>query len=195
MPTSKTSYGASSPGVGSGYGSSSSGARPYGSSPQGMQAYDYSSSGQMGIYDQGGGMYGSTPQGREYDKPAYGQALSYDSAYYDKSVGHDRGPTKGAYDFDDVGLGEVYAYDGGNVEPYGARGSGTGGSWGAVDSYISGNFNSYGSSGSTKLPKAVPKAEVEDKSSGVQKYRVKMLSDASSGPQDVLCQVKPFYFA
>eukprot|EP00250_Pteridium_aquilinum_P032857 c4813_g1_i1 orf=266-2470(-) len=189
MPSSKTGYGSSSPGLGSVYGSSFSRAQPYGSSQQGMQGYDYAGSGQMGVYDQGGGTYGATAQGREYDRPAYGQAPSYDSTYYDKPVGHDRGPAKSGYDYEDVGLGEVYAYDGGNVEPYGARGMGTGGSWGAVDSYSSGSFNSYGKSGSSKLPKAVPKVEAEDKNSGVQKYRVKMLSDASSGPQDVLCQI------
>lgn len=189
LPTSKTGY-ASSLGIGSGYGSSSSVARPYESSPPGMQSYDYPGSGQMGGYDQGGGMYGSASQGNNHDRPVYSQASNYDSgAYYDKSMGHDRGSNKGAYDFNDVGLGEVYAYDGGNVEPYGARGTGTGGSWGAVDGYAAGSFNSYGSSASAKLPKAVPKVEAEEKSGGVQKYRVKMLSDTSTGPQDVFCQV------
>ncbi|KAI5069215.1 hypothetical protein GOP47_0015516 [Adiantum capillus-veneris] len=189
VPASKPGYGSQVPGVGTGYSSSSSGAGVYGGSQQGMQGYDYPSSGQLGPYDQGGGMYGTPAQGREYDRPAYSPAPAYDTTYYDKPAAYDRVPAKNAYDFDDVGLGEVYAYDGGNVEPYGARGTGTGGSWAGLDNYGSG-FSPYGSSGTSKLPKAVPKVETEDKNSGVQKYRVKMLSDASSStPQNVLCQI------
>lgn len=188
-PASKPDYGTSGAGVGHAYTSSSSGPGPYGGSQQGLQGYEYSSTGQLGVYDQGGGIYGTLTQAAEYERPAYSPAPAYET-YYDKSSGQDRGSAKSGYDFDDVGLGEVYAYDGGNVEPYGARGTGTGGSWAALDNYGSGSLGSYGSSGSSKLPKAVPKVETEEKNSGVQKYRVKILSDASSnGPENVLCQI------
>ncbi|KAH7427681.1 hypothetical protein KP509_10G054900 [Ceratopteris richardii] len=171
------------------YNAPSSGTQMYGASQKGMPGYDYYSE-YLGVFDQGGGAYGAIQQGGKYVGPTYSQGSGYDQGYYDKRVGDDRLPSKKVHDYDDLGLGEVYAYDGGNVEPYGARGTGTGGTWAAVDRFNSGNFDSYGSSGSSKLPKAVPKVEAEEKISGVQKYRVKMHSDASSsGPEDVLCQI------
>ncbi|MCO5610541.1 hypothetical protein L7F22_064780 [Adiantum nelumboides] len=190
IPASMPGYASPVPGLGTGYNPSSSGARDYGASQQGMQGYDYSSSGQVGGYGQGGGMYATPTQGREFDRPSYSPSPAYDATYYEKPAAYDRGSVKNAYDLEDVGLGEVYAYDGGNLEPYGARGAGTGGSWGGLDNFGSGSFSPYGSSGASKLPKAVPKVEAEDKNSGVQRYIVKMLSDASSStPQNVLCQI------
>ncbi|KAE8659847.1 putative zinc finger protein [Hibiscus syriacus] len=101
---------------------------------------------------------------------------------------------------DDGGYGdEVYAYQGGKVEPYGARGTAPKSStWVQFDDYgRSINFPSAkassGGSGSSagKILKAVPKAETEqDEKSGVQKFRVKLLSESGAlGPMDVLCQI------
>ncbi|KAI4336756.1 hypothetical protein L6164_015244 [Bauhinia variegata] len=99
----------------------------------------------------------------------------------------------------DIGRDEVYgdgvyAYEGGKKEPYGARGTASKSStWSAFDDY--GRPISFPSpkesSMTSKIAKAVPKADVqEDVKSGVQKFRVKLL--AESGGQstvDVLCQI------
>lgn len=157
---------------------------------QGMQSYEPNvglSQGRTGVYDQ-------YAQSRGYERPGFGQPQSFEQPYYEKPTSHGRGHNKDTYDFADGGFGEVFAYDGGNAEPYGARGTGSGSSWGIPESYNSasnGSLSSFADSGSSKLPKAVPKVEIEDKGNGVQKYRVKLLPDSSSssGPMDVLCQI------
>ncbi|XP_022772627.1 protein FREE1-like [Durio zibethinus] len=107
---------------------------------------------------------------------------------------------------DDGGYGDgVYAYEGGKVEPYGARGTAPKSStWVQFDDYgrsinfPSGKDSSGGSgsasasaSASVKMVKAVPKAETQqDVKSGVQKFRVKLLSEGGGhGPMDILCQI------
>lgn len=100
----------------------------------------------------------------------------------------------------DDGYGDgVYAYEGGKVEPYGARGT-------VPKSSTSTLFDDYGrsisvpsgkdsrssvSSGSSKIVRAIPKAETQqDVKSGVQKFRVKLLAESGGqSTMDVLCQV------
>ncbi|XP_007017867.2 PREDICTED: protein FREE1 [Theobroma cacao] len=93
----------------------------------------------------------------------------------------------------------IYAYEGGKVDPYGARGTAPKSStWVQFDDYgrsinfPSGKESSGGSvSVSGKIVRAVPKAETQqDVKSGVQKFRVKLLSEGGGqGPMDVLCQI------
>ncbi|XP_078161002.1 protein FREE1-like [Carex rostrata] len=91
----------------------------------------------------------------------------------------------------------VYAYSGGNNEPYGARGI-MGNSSARSNSSSSVLFDDYGRSISTpsngndrgKIVKAVPKMDTEpDVKSGVQKFRVKLLPEGAGSNMDVLCQV------
>jgi hypothetical protein len=102
----------------------------------------------------------------------------------------------------DDGYGDgVYAYEGGKVEPYGARGTAPKSStWAGFDDYgrsisiPSGKDNSLrpgSGSGSGKIVRAVPKADTqEDAKSGVQKFRVKLLAESGGqSTMDVLCQV------
>lgn len=106
---------------------------------------------------------------------------------------------EGRYDMDrDDGYGDgVYAYEGGKVEPYGARGTAPKSStWAGFDDYgraitfPSGKDSSVGS-GSAKIVRAVPKAETQqDVKSGVQKFRVKLLAESGGqSTMDVLCQI------
>ncbi|KAJ6731095.1 PROTEIN FREE1 [Salix viminalis] len=99
-----------------------------------------------------------------------------------------------------TGMGDgVYAYEGGKVEPYGARGTAPKSStWTGFDDYgrsinnPSGKDNSLQSgSGSGKIVRAVPKADTqEDVKSGVQKFRVKLLAESGGqSTMDVLCQI------
>lgn len=98
----------------------------------------------------------------------------------------------GGYGGDGYGDG-VYAYQGSKVEPYGARGTGSKSStWSTFDDFgrpIS--FPSSGKDQSTKIARAVPKADTQqDAKSGVQKFRVKLLAESSGqSTMDVLCQV------
>ncbi|KAJ6953437.1 protein FREE1-like [Populus alba x Populus x berolinensis] len=102
----------------------------------------------------------------------------------------------------DDGYGDgVYAYEGGKVEPYGARGTAPKSStWARFDDYgrsisiPSGKDNSLrpgSGSGSGKIVRAVPKADTqEDVKSGVQKFRVKLLAESGGqSTMDVLCQI------
>ena len=93
----------------------------------------------------------------------------------------------------------AYAYEGGKVEPYGARGTAPKSStWAPTfDNY--GRSISFGSekdstvtSNSSKIVKAVPKVETQqDMKSGVQKFRVKLLPESlGQNTMDVLCQVR-----
>lgn len=89
----------------------------------------------------------------------------------------------------------VYAYDGGKVEPYGARGTAPKSSaWPVFDDYgrsISLSSPKESSYTATKVVKAVPKTDTnEDVKSGVQKFRVKLLAESGGqSTMDVLCQV------
>lgn len=99
----------------------------------------------------------------------------------------------------------VYAYEGGKVEPYGSRGTAPKSSnstlfddYGRSISFSSGRESSA-SSKSAKIVRAVPKADVqEDSTGGVQKFRVKLLAETyGQTTTDVLCQVMfliHFYF-
>nr|DAD41674.1 TPA_asm: hypothetical protein HUJ06_015997 [Nelumbo nucifera] len=134
-------------------------------------------------FDHGGGYF---------DEGMYGRSRSdLGSGFFEKRTEprYDRGG------FRDDGLGEgVYAYDGGRVEPYGARGTGSQSStWSAFDDF--GRSTSFSSGKdqvvSTKIVKAVPKADTQqDVKNGVQKFRVKLLPEGGSqGTTDVLCQI------
>ncbi|KAJ9542412.1 hypothetical protein OSB04_028918 [Centaurea solstitialis] len=92
----------------------------------------------------------------------------------------------------------VYAYQGGKVEPYGSRGTGSKSStW--KEQVV---FDDFGrpiglpgkdsvSVSAPKIVKAVPKAETrEDVKGGVQKFRVKLLAESGGqSTMDVLCQI------
>ncbi|CAI9116950.1 OLC1v1018250C2 [Oldenlandia corymbosa var. corymbosa] len=120
------------------------------------------------------------------------------SNFYGKSSG-----SGGGYGMDGYGDG-VYAYQGSNVEPYGARGTAPKSStWSGFDDF--GRPIGYsssdkpgrsstgggGGSGSTKIARAVPKVDTqEDVKSGVQKFRVKLLAESGGqSTMDVLCQI------
>ncbi|CAN1127364.1 Protein FREE1 [Linum perenne] len=112
-------------------------------------------------------------------------------------------PEGGRYEMGrDEGYGDgVYAYQGGKVEPYGARGTAPKSSTSAMfDDYgrainvPSSKDSSFGSGagfGSPKIVRAVPKMETqEDVKSGVQKFRVKLLAESGGqSTMDVLCQI------
>lgn len=103
----------------------------------------------------------------------------------------------------------MYAYQGGKVEPYGSRGTGSKSSMWKDDSINSnsqqvmfddfgrpiglpGSSGRGGQSSSAKIVKAVPKADSQQdaKGGGVQKFRVKLLAESSGqSTTDVLCQV------
>ncbi|CAM6082267.1 unnamed protein product [Calypogeia fissa] len=131
-----------------------------------------------GIYDQGTGGYDKTD--------SYGVS---ELGNYGNRDGADRG-------YDSGGFLDVYAYDGGGVEPYGARGTGTVGnsSWDGPAGTTGGGYNSSsGSLGSsrTKITRATPKIDGDAELGGVQKFRVKMLPEtrSSDAVKDVVCQI------
>ncbi|XP_042494699.1 protein FREE1-like [Macadamia integrifolia] len=143
-------------------------------------------------FDHGGG-YIDESSARYGGQGLYGRSRS---DLYDKrpesTIHYDLGGLR------DDGLGDgVYAYDGGRVDPYGARGTASKSSTlSAFDDYgRSVNFPSQGkdqvNSGSPKIVRAVPKVETQsDVKNGVQKFRVKLLPEGSSqGTMDVLCQI------
>ncbi|KAE8656077.1 GDSL esterase/lipase EXL3-like [Hibiscus syriacus] len=141
-------------------------------------------------FDHGRGSYFDEKFGGGYDssRPDMGsdfyskQSDSY--SRYDDGAGYDDG---------------VYAYKGGQVEPYGARGTAPNSStyvqfdyYGRPINFPSGkDSSSVQDSASAKIVKAMPKAETQqDVKSGVQKFRVKLLSEGGAhGPMDVLCQI------
>lgn len=138
--------------------------------------------------------------GGGYFDDRYGNSGSFNrsrsdlgSDYYGKSGG-------GASRYDgggsDEGYGDgVYAYEGGKVEPYGARGTAPKSStWAAFDDY--GRSISFPSqkepSVGAKIVKAVPKVDTQEdvKGGGVQKFRVKLLAESGGqSTMDVLCQI------
>ncbi|XP_068646785.1 protein FREE1-like [Aristolochia californica] len=134
-----------------------------------------------------------------YDNPYESSRLDQSGAYSSESSGGygegQYGRTSFGYDRSDGLEDGVYAYDGGRVEPYGARGTG-----GSRSSSVA--FDDYGrsltsysspkeSATSGKIVRAVPKTDPQqDVWNGVQKFRVKLI--AESGGQnttDVLCQI------
>ncbi|XVE56194.1 hypothetical protein DITRI_Ditri03aG0218100 [Diplodiscus trichospermus] len=165
-------------------------------------------------YSQVGSSVSSVPPA--YDNP-YDNSMKYDyssGSYFDDKFGggfnRDRsdlgsdlyGKRSDSYSRygDDGGYGDAaYAYEGGKVEPYGARGTAPKSStWVQFDDYgrsinlPSGKSSSSGSGlASGKIVRAVPKAETQqDVKSGVQKFRVKLLPEGGGyGPMDVLCQI------
>ncbi|XP_039000539.1 protein FREE1-like isoform X2 [Hibiscus syriacus] len=141
-------------------------------------------------YDIGGGSYFENKFGGGYNP---GKSDFGSDVYGKQSDSYSRYDDGGGYG------DEVYAYQGGKVEPYGARGTAPKSStWVQFDDYgRSINFpsgkDSSGGSGSSagKILRAVPKAETkQDENSGVQKFRVKLFSESGAhGPMDVLCQI------
>ena len=142
-------------------------------------------------FDQGGG-YADDRYG------GYGRSRSdFGSELYGKR------PEDAAPRFDsgyDDGYGDgVYAYQGGKVEPYGARGTASKSStWSAATPA----FDDYGRpinippkkdppASSLKVVRAIPKVEAqEDVKNWVQKFRVKLLAESGGqSTMDVLCQV------
>lgn len=134
--------------------------------------------------------------------------MKYDqnSAYFDDRYGGDNrsrsdygsnlyGKRYDSGGRDDLYGDGVYPYEGGKVEPYGARGTAPKSStWSAFDDY--GRSISFPSGkdspvSSSKIVKAVPKADTQsDVKSGVQKFRVKLLAESGGqSTMDVLCQV------
>lgn len=124
---------------------------------------------------------------------------------YDSGVQLDQTGGLGRYDSGGYsgGYGDgVYAYQGSKVEPYGARGTGSKSStW---SSSATPTFDDFGrpitfpsaktqsSVNTGKIARAVPKADSEqDSRGGVQKFRVKLLSESGGqSTMDVLCQVR-----
>ncbi|KAL9269111.1 FREE1-like protein [Drosera capensis] len=156
-------------------------------------------------YSAGSGAY---PAGYGYDNPVdYGKQYEHWSGYLDgngaSKYEEPRRYGSESYDGGNQGFSDagVYRYDGGGVEPYGARG--TAGSRSSSSSQVM--FDDYGRPvgvsggkgesarpvGSMKVVKAVPKNEVEeDVRNGVQKFRVKVLAEgAGQSDMDVLCQI------
>lgn len=157
----------------------------YSSSPT-APVYHSATAAQNPAYDQGF----TYPEHRGYETRDSFQYPGFDQKYYETPVGKDPGYDRSGFDVDDGGFGgEVYAYDGGRTEPYGARGTGTGsGSGTGAGSKSLAAFDDYGNL--TKITKAVPKAETQDGGNGVQKFRVKILPDSGSQTNmDVLCQI------
>lgn len=159
----------------------------------------------------------SAPYNPPSYEPPYDNSVKYDQggSYLDDRYGGGFGHSMSDYGSDfyrkqsDVlqygsgsrredGYGDgVYAYEGGKVEPYGARGTSSKSStWSgsAFDDYgrpISFNSGKDSSVSSPKIVRAVPKAETQqDVKSGVQKFRVKLLPESGSqSTMDVLCQI------
>ncbi|XP_010536417.1 PREDICTED: protein FREE1 [Tarenaya hassleriana] len=132
----------------------------------------------------------------KFDQPAYGgfgrSRSDLSSDLYGK-----RSDSGGYAGYEDSYGDGVYAYEGGKVEPYGARGTAPKSSNSTLfDDYgrsisFSSSRNSSANSGLGKIVRAVPKADTqEDVKSGVQKFRVKLLAETyGQTTMDVLCQV------
>ncbi|KAG7654928.1 Zinc finger FYVE-related [Arabidopsis suecica] len=139
-----------------------------------------------------------------YEKPS----VKFDQSGYDgynrsrSDLGSDlygKRSDSGEYPaFEDSYGDGVYAYQGGKVEPYGSRGTAPKSSnstlfddYGRSISFSSSGRDSSVSSNSAKIVRAVPKADVqEDSTGGVQKFRVKLLAETyGQTTTDVLCQI------
>lgn len=154
------------------YGSGGSQEAPAASVGYQQAGYDQSGYSRGGFEQAAFGSHGGGVTISEYERDGYGS----------QRAGGGGGYSNNSYD---DGLAEVYAYDGGQAgEPYGARGTG-GSSWSGGESR-----GSFGSSGGSKVARAVPKVESDSTGGGIQKYRVKLLPDMSSSTaKDVICQV------
>ncbi|KAJ7547507.1 hypothetical protein O6H91_08G088700 [Diphasiastrum complanatum] len=162
--------------------------QPYGSSPSLYRSGSFhkgfpqpvtvkASQGSGGYADHGGsGAYiSSKPLGYDQSNSGYLQGRGYEQL---GQASYDIGPP------DSYKYSDVYAYDGGQVEPYGSRGT--------RSTETSSIFNPLGTSGnSAKVARASPKSDADTGGNGVQKYRVKLLSESSSSDPttDVLCQI------
>ncbi|ESQ34786.1 hypothetical protein EUTSA_v10007122mg [Eutrema salsugineum] len=132
----------------------------------------------------------------KYDQPAYGDYSRSRSDLGSDPYG--KRTESGGYPAYEDSYGDgVYAYQGGKVEPYGSRGTAPKSSnstlfddYGRSISFSSGK-DSSASSKSAKIVRAVPKADVqEDSTGGVQKFRVKLLAETyGQTTTDVLCQI------
>ncbi|CAE5958016.1 unnamed protein product [Arabidopsis arenosa] len=139
-----------------------------------------------------------------YEKPS----VKFDQSGYDgynrsrSDLGSDlygkRSDSGGYPAFEDSYGDGIYAYEGGKAEPYGSRGTAPKSSnstlfddYGRSISFSSGGRDSSVSSNSAKIVRAVPKADVqEDSTGGVQKFRVKLLAETyGQTTTDVLCQI------
>jgi len=160
------------------YGSGGSQAGAAAGVPAPTQGYQ-----QQGGYDQSG--YSRV----EYEREGYGSQAGVGEGRGYEHEGGAAYSNASNTSYDDGGYGEVYAYDGGQAgEPYGARGTG-GSAWNSGSVVESGG--SFGGSGGAKVARAVPKADSDSTGGGIQKYRVKMLPDASSSSsKDVIFQVR-----
>ncbi|OVA06671.1 FYVE zinc finger [Macleaya cordata] len=145
-------------------------------------------------FDQRGG-YVEEKSARYGNQAVYGRTQSdMGSEFYEKRPGNGLRYDRSGFQ-DDGGIGDgVYAYDGGKVDPYGARGtSAKSSTWSSFDDY--GRSVSFSSGkdqqvGSAKVVRAVPKVEAQqDVKNGVQKFRVKLLPEGGGSSMDVLCQV------
>ncbi|KAL5706437.1 hypothetical protein ACHQM5_024605 [Ranunculus cassubicifolius] len=135
--------------------------------------------------------------GAQVQQPPLGRSQSDGGGvdFYDKRPENGFPYHQASVQQEDVRRDNIYAYTGGKVEPYGARGTG-----GKSSSYgAPAAFDDYGRSLShsakdqpslNKVLKAVPKAETQqDVKNGVQKFRVKLLPETGGQPMDVLCQI------
>ncbi|KAK4859720.1 hypothetical protein QYF36_010528 [Acer negundo] len=184
----------------------------------------YSSAAYSAPFSRVGGSASVPPQ---YDSPyeSNPSSIKYDSGvvgggYFDDKYGgysrsrsdsgsdlYGKQPESNSFSRYDMGRDDAYgdgvfAYQGGKVEPYGARGT-------IPKSSASTLFDDYGrpinmtsgkdshsssgvsGSGSSKIVRAIPKVEVQqDAKSGVQKFRVKLLAESGGqSTMDVLCQI------
>ncbi|KAL3527240.1 hypothetical protein ACH5RR_011896 [Cinchona calisaya] len=151
--------------------------------------------------------YSTYSSSASYESYAPAGAHNYESSFGNNVNvgGYGNGDQNQGF-YDDIA--GVFKYDGGKSEPYGARGnlpvSGSGsGSGSASDTGVifddygrpinvpSQNRQNGGSGSFPKIVKAAPKAEEQHDSKGsVQKYRVKLLSEAvGRTDSDVLCQI------
>jgi hypothetical protein len=153
--------------------------------------------------------YGAGAGGGAYFDDRYGSSFNRRSSDLGSELygtRHDGGLSRyesggGGSGGGDEGYGDgVYAYQGGKVEPYGARGTAPKSlTWNSNSSNSTPSFDDFGrpisfpkeSSVASKIVKAVPKVDTqEDAKSGVQKFRVKLLAESGGqSTMDVLCQV------
>ncbi|THG02795.1 hypothetical protein TEA_017025 [Camellia sinensis var. sinensis] len=162
-----------------------------------QQYYGYDQNQEAFNYDNLNPTHNSNPNSTSYSSAVSNYENLYESGsnyglYGD--VGKQR-PEVGSR-YGDGGDG-VYAYNGSKVVPYGGGGSGSDSSSGVIfDDYgrpvgFANGKEQNGSRHTGKVVKAIPKTEMQqDGGSGVQKFRVKILSEgAGQSDMDVLCQI------
>ncbi|XP_078448270.1 RING/FYVE/PHD zinc finger superfamily protein isoform X2 [Wolffia australiana] len=166
-------------------------AGPYFSYDQPLPYHQSFDHGIGGSFAENSPRYGAIPD------PIYGRGYGN----FDRQTQERKADNSSVYErnkpYDDL-LGEgVYAYDGGRSEPYGARGTAPARSSSSSSRLL---FDDYGRSlgfssspgkEQLKVVKAVPTVETQqDVKHGVQKFRVKLLSEGSGqSSMDVLCQI------